>query len=195
MKVDLRFPARSSDFLAADHGYELFGALSRLVPWIHQTEEVAVHPIGGELAGERRLRLTPRSAVILRVEDIHIAQLLPLVGQTLHLGKSAVTLGAPQVFPLHPLPQLRSRLVTIKDMVDPETFQAAARRQLTALGCAELVVPNVVKRRTFRVRDKEIVGFEVVLEGLSASESILVQEQGIGGRRHMGCGVFSPMRS
>jgi CRISPR-associated protein Cas6 len=49
------------------------------------------------------------------------------------------------------------------------------------------------KRRTLRIKDKEVVGYEVVVEGLTAAESITLQETGLGGRRHMGCGIFSPL--
>jgi CRISPR-associated protein Cas6 len=49
------------------------------------------------------------------------------------------------------------------------------------------------KRRTLRIKDKEVVGYEVKLEGLTVAESLNIQEQGLGGRRHMGCGVFVPM--
>jgi len=45
-------------------------------------------------------------------------------------------------------------------------------------------------RRTLRINGKEIIGFPLQVSGLSASESILLQERGIGGRRHFGCGLF-----
>ena len=46
-----------------------------------------------------------------------------------------------------------------------------------------------------RIKDREIVGYEVVIERLTAEESLTVQEHGLGGRRHMGCGVFTPVTS
>jgi CRISPR-associated protein Cas6 len=49
------------------------------------------------------------------------------------------------------------------------------------------------KRRTIRIKDKEVVGYEVLIERLSASESLILQGTGLGGRRHMGCGLFSPV--
>jgi CRISPR-associated protein Cas6 len=49
------------------------------------------------------------------------------------------------------------------------------------------------KRRTLRIREKEVVGHEVVIEGLTSEESLSVQERGLGGRRHMGCGIFVPL--
>jgi CRISPR-associated protein Cas6 len=47
------------------------------------------------------------------------------------------------------------------------------------------------KRRTLRIKDKEVVGYEVLVEALTAEESLNLQEHGLGGRRHMGCGIFS----
>lgn len=38
------------------------------------------------------------------------------------------------------------------------------------------------------------LGYEVVLEGLTAKESLHFPEKGLGGRRHMGCRVFVPLR-
>jgi CRISPR/Cas system CSM-associated protein Csm4 (group 5 of RAMP superfamily) len=44
------------------------------------------------------------------------------------------------------------------------------------------------------VKDKQIVGFEVTAVDVDATGSLRLQEHGIGGRRHMGCGVFVPVR-
>src|SRR5439155_1578765 len=53
---------------------------------------------------------------------------------------------------------------------------------------AELAVGE---RRTLRVKDKQVVGFELAATGLSTEDSLRLQETGIGGRRHMGCGIFA----
>ena len=65
---------------------------------------------------------------------------------------------------------------------------------MDALEISEQTILTVGKRRTTRIKGKEVVGFEVILEGLNAHESIAIQEAGVGGRRHMGCGVFMPWR-
>ncbi|MGE3851660.1 MAG: type I-MYXAN CRISPR-associated protein Cas6/Cmx6 [Planctomycetota bacterium] len=49
-------------------------------------------------------------------------------------------------------------------------------------------------RRTVRIRDKEVVGYAMMVEGLSATDSIRLQTHGLGGRRHFGCGVFVKAR-
>jgi CRISPR-associated protein Cas6 len=45
-----------------------------------------------------------------------------------------------------------------------------------------------------RIRDRTIVGFSVLVQGLTAEESVQLQEEGIGGRGKMGCGFFLPAR-
>jgi len=50
------------------------------------------------------------------------------------------------------------------------------------------------RRRVMRIKDKTIVGFQVVVAELTAEESITLQEHGLGGRRRMGCGIFVPLR-
>ena len=48
--------------------------------------------------------------------------------------------------------------------MDAETFAQAVRRQLDAMEISERVILTIGKRRTIKIRDKEVVGFEVILE-------------------------------
>jgi CRISPR-associated protein Cas6 len=48
-------------------------------------------------------------------------------------------------------------------------------------------------RRVLRIKNKRIVGFPLTIPNLTAEESLLVQERGIGSRRRMGCGLFVPL--
>ena len=50
------------------------------------------------------------------------------------------------------------------------------------------------RRRALRIKDQTHVGYSLLVEGLSAEESIRLQEQGLGGRRKLGCGLFLPWR-
>ncbi len=43
-----------------------------------------------------------------------------------------------------------------------------------------------------RIKEVRIVGFALLVEGLRPDESLRLQEVGLGGRRHLGCGVFVP---
>ncbi len=190
MQLDLEFPVFSTSAIAVDHGYHLYAGLSRVLTTVHSENGIGVHPITGRQIGDRMLQLMPWSSVRIRTPQEHIGSIVGLSGKTVTVGDRQVRLGVPKVQGLEPAPALRSRLVTIKGFMDAELFAEAVRRQLEALEVSERVMLTNGKRRTIKIRDKEVVGFEVILEGLTAQESITIQESGIGGRRHMGCGVF-----
>ena len=190
MQLDLEFPVFSTSAIAVDHGYHLYAGLSSALSTVHSENGIAVHPIRGRQIGDRMLQLMPWSTIKVRTPQERIGDLVGLAGKSITIGDRQVRLGVPKVQGLEPATSLRSRLVTIKGFMDAETFAQAVRRQLDALEISERVILTIGKRRTIKIRDKEVVGFEVILEGLLASESIALQETGIGGRRHMGCGVF-----
>ena len=37
-------------------------------------------------------------------------------------------------------------------------------------------------------------GFSVIISGLSDKDSLIIQQNGIGAKQRMGCGIFNPMR-
>lgn len=210
--IDLAFAVTSTDSLPVDHGYHLYGALSRLLPALHAESGVAVHPLRGTLTGPRQLALQPWTRLTLRTDAARIADLLPLAGKSLRVGPATLRVGVPEVRPLTPAPTLRSRLVTIRNGTDPDRFQRELRRKLEAFRVSsEARIHLPVRqspprqgepiRRTVRIKEKEVVGFEVVVEGLTAEESLALQENRIPdpalrfSRNHMGCGVFVPVKA
>lgn len=194
MHLDLEFPAFSDSAIAVDHGYHLYAGLSSALQLLHSENGIAVHPLRGRQIGNRLLQLMPWSTLTLRLPQEHIGEVIALSGRSISINDRRVSLGVPSVKALEPAVALRSRLVTIKGFMDPDPFAEAVRRQLDALEISDRCILTIGKRRTLRIKDKEVVGFEVILEGLLASESIAVQETGLGGRRHMGCGVFVAMK-
>jgi hypothetical protein len=94
-KVDVRFRL-IGDEIPADHGYHLFAAISRLVPSLHGDDEVGVHPISGRLAGNRRLALTDRSSLTIRLASDRVGEILPLAGKTLQVAEDRVRVGVPR---------------------------------------------------------------------------------------------------
>ncbi len=89
-----------------------------------------------------------------------------------------------------------------KRYLEPEEFLAAIRRELTRqniAATADLPAPPRNRpltgqpcRQVLRIHGKTIVGFSVIIQGLTAEESIRIQEGGLGGRAKMGCGFFMP---
>jgi len=228
-KIDLAFNLTGKQ-IPADHGYLLYGAVTRHVPGFHPPqrpvadtgarsspvslwEGAGIHPINGWLAGNRRLNLTPRSRLTLRLDATRLAEAIGLAGKRLLLGDDEVQVGVPRSYALKPAARLYSRLVIIKGFLEPEQFLDAVRRQLEEKGIdgrAGLIrrereasfegrsksgpdrSPFV--RRTLSIRERQVVGYAVVVEELAADSSIRLQELGIGGRRRFGCGIFVPDR-
>jgi CRISPR-associated protein Cas6 len=194
-KVDLAFAVIGQQPLRSDHGYALYGALSRALPELHLANGIGIHPIrGGQQIGDRRIRLTTSSRLVLRVNTVALGELLSLTGKELDVDGTKLRVGVPQVWPLMPASALRSRLVTTRNCQDLARFEAEFRRQLDTLHVSNACIITIAKRRTLRIKDKEVVGYEVILEGLTVNESLNIQEEGLGGRRHMGCGVFVALR-
>lgn len=200
--VELEFPLLASAPIPADHGYLLYAAVSRLLPEVHQPNHIALCPISGRQLGNRLLALTRTSRLRLRSPQEQVPLLVHLAGKELQLGQARLTVGTPCVQLLQPAEALRSRLVVIKVKDAPRAsdlneklFAQAARRQLDQLGISAQVQLQVGKRRTLRLERREIVGYELAVHGLSDEESLTLQQQGLGGRRHMGCGVFVPLQN
>ena len=53
--------------------------------------------------------------------------------------------------------------------MDKSRFEAEIRRQLTAIGVSIQAIVSVGKRRTIRIHGKEVVGYELIIEGLYAA--------------------------
>src|SRR5258708_5226248 len=202
MMLDAAFWVRG-DMLASEHHYPLLGALSDLVPEFHiEGAELRFAPINGEREGKGTIRLSDRSRLRVRLPVDRIALILPLAGRTIRIGDHPITLGTPTVAPLTPAPTIAARTVTFKNSTEPEQFLAVARRKLDELGVAgEPGIPLIregeragqPRRRIIRIKGRQIVGYALQVEGLTADESLRLQEAGVGGPCPMGCGVFRPV--
>ena len=190
--VDLAFRLMGSR-IPVDHGYALYAAINRVVPELHDAQDIGVHPIRGRFDGNGCLVLSPTSRLIVRAPDDRIREFLKLAGKTLEVDGNRFQVGVPEVRALRPAAALSARLVTIKGFMATEPFIEAAKRQLETMGVTAALQSG--ERRTFQIKDKQVVGFELLASELDAEDSIKLQEIGIGGRRRMGCGVFVEVRS
>ena len=80
--VDLAFAALSTKPLLSDHGYPLYGALSRALPAVHQENGIGIHPIRGQQIGNRQITLLPTSRLVLRASTEKIHDLIQLAAPT-----------------------------------------------------------------------------------------------------------------
>jgi CRISPR-associated protein Cas6 len=196
--INLSFPVIGTE-LWADHNYRLYAAISKQFPQLHKLDGLAINTIPGIPDKQGKIRLTSSSRLLLRLPVEAIAQVYPLAGQTLDISGYSIQLGNPELQTLKPVDSLSARLVTIKGYTEPAPFLAAAHRQLQALNInANIGIPandkGEPKRLTLKItkpkRSYTVVGFSVVVSDLTPDDSIKLQIHGLGGKRHIGCGVF-----
>jgi CRISPR-associated protein Cas6 len=188
--VDLLFPAQGGP-VPLDHGYLLFSALSARIPELHARREVGVFNLRGARASKDTLALDG-GTLRLRCSTEALPLLLPLTGETLEVAGRPVRLGVPTVRALTLPTSLSARVVTFKHALDEASFHAATLKFMAELGCTGR--PHVGRRRIIHIAGKKVVGFALDVSELSPESSLKLQEQGLGGRRHMGCGLFLPAR-
>jgi CRISPR-associated protein Cas6 len=202
--VDLVFPVVGSR-VPTDHSYALYSALSHRLPCLHDgSVSFGVVPITGPHIGNGLLQLDPRqSRLRLRILAADVPRVLPLAGKGLDVTGHRIRLGVPQIEALAAVPSLIARVVSIKNATDHQSFLASARKQLDELGIGgSLQLPEHLDkagrsepiRRVLRIKQVRIVCYSLLVEDLKPEESLRLQEVGLGGRRHLGCGVFLPAR-
>lgn len=200
--IDLSFVLAGTRF-PLDHGYCLFSAICRVVNALHGDRRIGVHPIRGRQTAPGVLTLDDRSRLKLRLPSEEIAPYIALAGQALVLEGNRLQVGIPSVEALIPAANLATRLVTFRHALDPARFEQDVRRELDRLevkGMPHLVPSSRVTftgqplRRVLKINGRRVVGFALRVSGLAPMESIRLQEEGLGGRRRMGCGVFLSWR-
>lgn len=190
--IDLFFPIQGQQ-VSLEHGYLLYAALANLLEspgdaWLHDGDSVGLHLIRGRYDGAGSLRLDKAARFGLRIPADLIPKFLPLAGQAIQLGDHRLRIGIPQPQALIPAPTLYAHLVTTKNGQDEARFDQEIARQLEALDIHGK--PQRGPRRMFRIKDKHVVAHTLLVSELNAEESIRLQEEGLGGRRKLGCGVF-----
>lgn len=207
--VDVMFPLTAAE-VPLDHGYALYGALSRVVPELHGASWLGIHPLGGRPIGEGRLTTNGRAGLRLRLPVERIPAVLPLTGKTLDIAGAKLKAGAPSVHSLVSAASLDARLVVVKltnvprhdhpELHRPSLDRSAVaarvfddlERQLTKIGAHGSISLRGHGRMT--VAGRTVVGFSVRVSELDADSSLALLTHGLGGKRRMGCGIFRPTR-
>ncbi len=196
--INVQFPVNGQK-LPADHGYLLYSAISQIKPELHETDWLGIEMISGIPFDKGLIVLPTRGAKLhLRIPADKFGEVLSLAGKRLEIEGYTIRLGIPTAQPLLAAASLYARIVTIRGFMEIPEFLEAANRQLEELNIkATLEIPKEEQsrsRRILTIKDKKIVGFSLVAQGLNKEDSLRLQAYGIGGRRAMGCGIFNPIR-
>ncbi|MEZ5307413.1 MAG: type I-MYXAN CRISPR-associated protein Cas6/Cmx6 [Pyrinomonadaceae bacterium] len=201
-RIVVRFPVKGSK-IPSDHGYGLYSAISQIKPEIHGLEDenrwFGLELISGIPFEKGLVSLPSRGGSLrLRIPADRFGDVLDLAGKKLDIGGHIIQLGVPTAYPLRSSDLLYSRIVTFKNSETVEKFLETAKREL--LEALEIDAPIEIPkeayarhRRIITIKGKKVVGFSLIVKGLSEDDSLKLQSIGLGGRRAMGCGVFNPI--
>lgn len=188
-KVDLCFQILGKT-IPVDHGFALHGAVSDVLPYFHEDQAVGLKLIRGRYIGDGVLDISPHSKLVLRLAVARIPQYIQLAGKQLQVHGHNLSVGVPKTMAIVPAVALYSHLVTTRNGDSQERFEKEIAKQMGNLNIQGNF--SVGERKTFRVHGKQVVGYTLLVSELNAEESINLQENGLGGRRKMGCGFFEP---
>lgn len=189
--VDVAF-ALEGRSLPRDHAQALADALAAHLPWLVGHPTAGVHPVKVVPGNGPQGWLSQRARLLLRVPRSREAELTALAGCTLGVAGSALRLGPPSPHRLLPHGTLYAYFVAARS--DDETaFMQDVHAELEALRIDAHTVCG--KRQQRDSSAGTLVGFSLMLHGLSAADSLTVQGVGIGPCRALGCGLFVPHKS
>jgi len=199
--VDLSFRVACQS-LPLDHAHALSGALLDALPWLRDEAGAGIHLIHGAESGNGWIRpdgpndvlcLSRRTRLTLRLPDARVGDASQLTGETLDIGGNPLTLGDTSVRKLSALTTIFSRYVAVED-TDVDDELAFLEAVTTLLAEMDIRAPRMMAGRihTFRLPGESLAVRSLMLDGLEVEESVRLQQEGLGGRRKLGCGLFLP---
>jgi CRISPR-associated protein Cas6 len=182
----------AGDVIERDYPAGLYRALAALLPWLEDEPLAGVHPMRGLTPCPGGLMVGGRTRIMLRIPEHRVEACAALEGADLRLA-SPLHVGRASRRELLPYPVLHSRLV-ITGTEDEAGFARDAEAELAALAIDCDII--VGRRGELRVNEQRtLVGYSLMLHGLSTGDSLRAQEHGLGQERKLGCGLFVPHKS
>ena len=201
--VDLVFDIQCRE-LPVDHAHDLADAIKAHLPAIEDDTRLGVHSIhlaGSQNGWERpdpklgqKLILSRRTKLTLRVPQERIGEVEnALVGAELEIAGCALTIGKAKQKMLSSQGTIFSRYVVLEpgEDIDENAFMQRIVTHLAELG---IRVKKALCGKTAELAgpDGPVQTRSIMIAGLDADQSVLLQQQGLGPLRHMGCGLFIP---
>ena len=201
MIFDVLFPVLGES-LPADHSYHLYSALAAHLPEIHSSDSITrFAPICGISREKGLITIEKESLLRVRTEETRVKEVVRLAGKALVIHQHKVLLGVPSLGIIKPCQTLGSNIVTFKNALTPSGFLKTAHEKLSLLGVkGQPTIPVEIagahagepKRKVIRIKGLSIIGYSLLISGLSENDSMILQEKGLGGKTRIGCGFFFP---
>ncbi len=199
--VDMAFAIRCRQ-LPVDHAYSLSIAIMAHLPWIKEEVGAGIHSIHVAASGNGWVRpihgdnlLFPsrRTKLSIRVPVEREADARVLSGKLLEVDGHELVIGDARIRPLSTLTTLFSRHMVVDETEAEEEFLDRAAENLEEMGVRPQKMLCGIEN-TINTPDRLLKTRSLMLADLRLEESAALQTQGMGGHRHLGCGLFIPHR-
>lgn len=191
MKIDICFKisCERNTAIPVDHGYLLYSALSRLSPGIHKNEGIKIHRIYGKTCGNY-IYLNERSLLKIRCDINEAYNLSSIVGKTIRIKNGLITIRAPFYEELKASDCLYIPWTTFKFKKEDrnKTFNELLDNVLRNRISGDFSY-KIISYENSIVNGIKLLGFNLLITGLNEEESLRLQNDGLGGRLSMGCGI------
>lgn len=186
--------------LPVDHAYSLSTAVKNELDWIESETGAGVHTIHVAASGNGWMRpddasqlLYPsrRTKLTLRIPKQRIDDAKKLVGKTLDIDGSILTVNNMSEKKLYDIATLFSRYIVSEAGKSETEFLEEIVSALNEMG----IKPKKMlcgKESNVSHDDEILKTRSLMIADLASADSLLLQQQGLGSHRWMGCGIFLP---
>jgi CRISPR-associated protein Cas6 len=197
--VDVNFKIKCAQ-LPLDHAHQLSEAIIKQLPWIENSEYAGIHLIHGAESGNGWIRPTDpdelifpsrRTLFTIRTPQEHVEDVRALNGTSVNVCDSSIEFSKPTIRKLSKLTTIFARYV-LADQIDDET---SFLNEMIALLAEKNIKPSKMmsgRATIMRFPGKTLGARSLMIDGLDVTESVLLQQQGLGSGRKFGCGLFLP---
>ncbi len=178
--------------LPAGHEVALLQEVLRLAPWMAAEPRAGIHPLRGVRGADGSLLLSRRTKLVIRMPRDKLCAASNLEGASLDLAGTPIRIGHGTFRRLEPSATVYSPRVATGDE-EESVFLVTLGRELDRLAVRGRLLCG---RRTRIARDgRDFAAWGVAVHELSAEHSLVLQRQGLGLMRDLGCGILSPHKT
>lgn len=200
--LDISFAVKCK-CLPLEHMESLSESLYKVLPWLEGETLAGIHPINGAESGngwERScdpnelIYLSRRQKMTLRIPKERLESTEALAGQTINVEGYDIEIGKSTIKKLSDLPTAFCRSILVSSRMDEDEFLQWAFEELKKLDIKVRKMMPGMERIVKLADNKERITRSLMVAELEQSESVRLQQHGMGEGRKLGCGIFMPQK-
>lgn len=197
--VDVNFKIKCTH-LPLDHAHNLSTAIIAELPWVADDERVGIHLIHGAESGNGWIRPSGPDELIypsrrtlfsIRAPKERLQEVQQLAGKSIVIGDIPVELSKPTIRGLSKITTIFARYVLAEQIENEDLFL----QEMADLLAQKHISPNKMmsgRATLMRFPQGDKSTRSLMIDGIEVTESVRLQQEGLGCGRKIGCGIFLP---